>query len=167
MLNIQKIKPIKSLLLDVDGVLTDGCVQLREDGEWVRRFNVRDGVGIKMMLDLGYDICVITGAKSGDVIKRVEFLGIPHFFKGIVDKEEIFDQYLQESGFKEEECAYIGDDIFDIPLLERVGFSASVPSAIDSAKEVASYLTTRHGGEGAVREICDLIMKHGALSKEA
>ena len=119
-----------------------------------------------MMLDLGYDICVITGAKSGDVIKRVEFLGIPRFYKGIVNKEEVFDEYLKESGFSEEECAYIGDDIFDVPLLKRVGFSVTVPSAIDEATETASYLTTRRGGEGAVREICDLIMQHGAFSKE-
>lgn len=166
MLDVQRIRNVKALLLDVDGVLTDGCVQLREDGEWVRRFNVRDGVGIKMLIEKGYDICVITGAKSGDVIKRVEFLGIPHFYKGIVDKEVVFDEYLKETGLKEEQCAYIGDDIFDVPLLKRVGFSASVPAAIDEAKEVAGYTTVRRGGEGAVREICDLIMKFGALSEE-
>ena len=165
MVEVAKLKKIKAIFFDVDGVMTDGGVQLREDGEWVRRFNVRDGIGIKFLIQHGYHVCVITGAKSGDVIKRIEFLGIPHFYRGIVDKTFVFDEHLKKHNLKEEECSFIGDDVFDLPLIERCGFGVTVPNAVDECLEKADYITKREGGTGAVRELCDLVIKYSEQGK--
>lgn len=156
------LKNVKLLILDVDGVLTDGTIALNSEGEWTRRFQVRDGVGIKSLMKKGYEVAVITGAKAKDVRERIKFLGIPHFYENIVDKSEVLPKLLDKLKLKAENCAYIGDDIFDIPILKEVAFSATVPNAIDEALETALYVTKRNGGAGAVREICDLISLHGA-----
>lgn len=151
------------LVLDVDGVLTD--TRLWFDGsEWRRFFSIRDGVGIKRLIDAGYKIAVITGSKAEDIRNRVKTLGIQYFYEGASDKEPSFLQLQQESGVKPTEMAYVGDDIFDIPLLQAVGFAATVPEAVDEVLEVAEYVTRRPGGCGAVREICDYIYKYGAFA---
>lgn len=160
MLEVARLKPIQCVFFDVDGIMTDATVQLREDGEWVRRFNVRDGEGIRSLIRAGFHVGVITGAKSGDVIKRIEFVGIPHFYRGITDKLEVFDKHLKEHGILPEHCAYMGDDSFDLPVLKKVGFSVTVPNAIEDVLETAHYTTKRGGGHGAVRELCDLLMKY-------
>lgn len=162
-LEITKLKNIKMLVLDVDGVLTD--TRLWFDGtEWRRFFSIRDGVGIKRLIDSGYKIAVITGSKSEDIRARVKSLGIQYFYEGAQDKEPSFLLLQKESGILPEEMAYVGDDIFDIPLLTRVGFGATVPEAVDEVLEVAEYVTRRPGGCGAVREVCDYIFKYGAFS---
>lgn len=151
------------LVLDVDGVLTDTRIWF--DGkEWRRFFSIRDGVGIKRLIDSGYKIAVITGTKAEDIRTRVKNLGIQYLYEGALDKEPSFLQLQQESGVKPEEMAYIGDDIFDVPLLQTVAFGATVPEAVDEVLEVADYVTRRPGGMGAVREVCDYIYKYGALS---
>ncbi|MFK8138547.1 MAG: KdsC family phosphatase [Bdellovibrionales bacterium] len=160
MLEIAKLKNIKALVLDVDGVLTDACVQWTESGEWVRRYNVRDGVGIKLLQKKGFIIGVITGAKSRDVTERVEFLGIEHFYNGIVDKTIALDDFVEKTDLRADQIAYVGDDIYDVELFSRVGFAVTVPGAIDEALEKASYITKREGGKGAVREICDYLLKY-------
>ncbi|WP_295905290.1 KdsC family phosphatase [uncultured Bdellovibrio sp.] len=157
------MKNIKMLVLDVDGVLTDTRIWF--DGkEWRRFFSIRDGVGIKRLIDSGYKIAVITGTKAEDIRTRVKNLGIQYLYEGALDKEPSFLQLQQESGVKPEEMAYIGDDIFDVPLLQTVAFGATVPEAVDEVLEVADYVTRRPGGMGAVREVCDYIYKYGALS---
>lgn len=151
------------LVLDVDGVLTD--TRMWFDGtEWRRMFSVRDGVGIKRLVESGYKVAIITGSKSEDIRMRVKTLGIQYLYEGALDKEPSFAQLQKESGFTPEEMAYVGDDIFDIPLLDAVAFGATVPEAVDEVFEVADYVTKRPGGCGAVREVCDYIYKYGALS---
>lgn len=151
------------LVLDVDGVLTD--TRLWYDGtEWRRFFSIRDGVGIKRLIDSGYKVAVITGSKSEDIRLRVKNLGIQFFYEGALDKEPSFQQLQNDSGISPSEMAYIGDDIFDIPMICEVALGATVPEAVDEVLQVAAYVTRRPGGCGAVREICDYIFKYGALA---
>lgn len=160
---IEKIKKIKLLILDVDGVLTD--TRIFYDGkEWRRFFSIRDGVGIKALLEKGYKIAVITGSRAEDIRERVKSLGIPYFYEGALDKGPSFEDLKKVSQISIDEMAYVGDDIFDIPMIQEVAFGVTVPEAVDEVKKVAKYITQRPGGMGAVREVCDLILKHGAYS---
>jgi 3-deoxy-D-manno-octulosonate 8-phosphate phosphatase, YrbI family len=163
-LEINKLKNVKMLVLDVDGVLTDCRIWFDSSGEWRRFYSVRDGVGIKRLMESGYKIAIITGSKAEDVRARVKSLGIHFLFEGALDKEPAFAQLQKDSGFKPEEMAYVGDDIFDIPLIKAVAFGATVPEAVEEVIEVAKYVAKRPGGNGAVREICDIIYKYGAFS---
>lgn len=151
------------LVLDVDGVLTD--TRLWFDGrEWRRFFSIRDGVGIQRLIDAGYMLAVITGSKSEDIRERVKKLGIQFFYEGALDKAPSFKKLQEESGITPTEMAYMGDDIFDIPMIQEVAFGATVPEAVDEVLEIADYVTRRPGGCGAVREVCDYIYKHGAFA---
>lgn len=151
------------LVLDVDGVLTD--TTLWYDGtEWRRFYSVRDGVGIKRLIEAGYKLAVITGSKAEDVRARVKLLGIHYLYEGAQDKVPSFLELQKESGIKPDEMAYVGDDIFDIPMIQEVAFGVTVPEAVDEVIEVADYVTKRLGGKGAVREVCDYIYKYGAYS---
>lgn len=165
-LDIQRLKNIKMLVLDVDGVLTDCRLWMDSNGEWKRIYSVRDGVGIKRLIENGYKLAVITGATAADVRARVKMLGINYLYEGALDKKPSFEKLQIESGIKPSEMAYVGDDIFDIPLIEAVALGVTVPEAVDEVKEVAHYITRRPGGNGAVREICDYIYKYGAFSTE-
>jgi 3-deoxy-D-manno-octulosonate 8-phosphate phosphatase (KDO 8-P phosphatase) len=158
------IKPIKLLALDVDGVLTDCRVFLDESGEWRRFFSIRDGYGLKRLMDFGYQTALITASKAKDISERARALGVNYLFDGNLDKVPAFEELMKKTGFSEKEIAYMGDDLFDIPLLKRVGFAATVPDAMEDVKESVHYVAKRPGGNGAVREICDLIVKDGAYS---
>jgi 3-deoxy-D-manno-octulosonate 8-phosphate phosphatase (KDO 8-P phosphatase) len=162
--HFEKIKKIKLLILDVDGVLTDTRIFLDSDGEWKRFFSIRDGVGIKELQKRGYQTAVITGSKSKDITERMKNLGITYFYDGFLDKQPAFEKLRSDSKVPVEEMAFIGDDIYDIPLLKSVGFAATVPEAVQEVKQIVDYVTERPGGLGAVREICDQIIKHGSLS---
>ena len=164
-LDVQKLKPIKMLVLDVDGVLTDCRLWMDSNGEWKRIYSVRDGVGIKELAAAGYKLAIITGAQATDVRARAKMLGFDFFYEGAVDKWPSFEKLQKDSGITKEEMAYVGDDIFDIPLLKAVAFGATVPEAVDEVIEVADYVTKRPGGNGAVREICNFILKYGYYSK--
>jgi 3-deoxy-D-manno-octulosonate 8-phosphate phosphatase (KDO 8-P phosphatase) len=162
----QRLKRVRMLICDVDGVLTDGRLWVDGGGEWRRFFHVKDGVGMKLLMDQGYEVGVISGGRSADVISRMGFLKIKHLHLDISDKTIPFNEILKTTGFKEDEIAFIGDEIYDIPILERVGFGATVPGAVSEVKKVAHYVTKTQGGHGAVREIIDMICTHGALSKK-
>ncbi len=164
-LDVQKLKPIKMLVLDVDGVLTDCRLWMDSNGEWKRIYSVRDGVGIKELAAAGYKLAIITGAQATDVRARAKMLGFDYFYEGAVDKWPSFEKLQKDSGISKDEMAYVGDDIFDIPLLKAVAFGATVPEAVDEVLEVADYVTKRPGGNGAVREICNFILKYGYFSK--
>lgn len=151
------------LVLDVDGVLTDTRIWF-DGNEWRRFFSIRDGVGIKRLSESGYKLAVITGSRSQDIRERVKSLGIHYFYEGALDKGPSFLQLQKDSGLTPAEMAYIGDDIFDIPMIQESAFGATVPEAVDEVIEVADYVTKRPGGMGAVREICDYIFKYGAYS---
>ncbi|MEY4617111.1 MAG: hypothetical protein RJB66_2071 [Pseudomonadota bacterium] len=162
--HIRKLNKIKLLIFDVDGVLTDSRIFLDSDGEWKRFFSIRDGVGIKEMQKLGYQTAIITGSKSKDIAARAKSLGITYFYEGFLDKEPAFVQLQKESQINPSEMAYIGDDIYDIPLLKEVGFSATVPEAVAEVKAIVDFITERPGGLGAAREVCDQVIKHGYFS---
>lgn len=163
---IEKLKNIKLLILDVDGVMTDTRIFLDSDGEWKRFFSIRDGVGIKEMQKLGYQTAVITGSKAKDITERIKMLGITYFYDGFLDKKPAFKKLQEEAKLSPEEMAYVGDDIYDIPLLQEVGYAATVPEAVEEVKKIVDYITERPGGLGAVREICDQIIKHGYFRSE-
>lgn len=153
------------LVLDVDGILTDCRITLDSNGEWKRFYSVRDGVGIKALIENGYKVAIITGANAIDVRARVKMLGIHYLYEGSTDKMPAFLDLQQKSGFSPDEMAYMGDDYFDIPLLNKVRFSATVPDAMDEVISTVQYITKRPAGNGAVREICDYILKYGYYAK--
>ena len=161
-----RLKKIKMLISDVDGVMTNGQIWLDTNNEWKRAWSVLDGSGLRQLIEMGYKIGVITAATAQDVTFRMNLLGVHHFYNGTRDKYPALEKILQESGLKAEEVAYIGDDVYDAPVLEAVGFAACPPGALDEARAVSHYVTQRAGGYGAVREVCDLIKKHGFYSKK-
>ena len=157
------LKNIKLLLLDVDGVLTDGRITYNSDGTETKSFDVKDGHGLKMLQRAGINIGIITGRKSSVVEHRAQELGINLLYQGALDKLVPFQEILEKYSVKEDEIAYVGDDIVDLPILQRVGFSATVADALPEVKERVDYIAERAGGKGAVREICDLILKEAGL----
>jgi len=149
----------------VDGVLTDCRVFLDAGGEWRRQFSIRDGYGIVRLREAGYKIGIITGSKAKDIQERARVLGLHFFHEGSTDKKPAFDQILLESGLQSHEIAYMGDDEFDVPVLRQVGFAATVPEAMEDVFDSVQYVARRPGGNGAVREVCELILKYGAFSR--
>ncbi len=153
------------LVLDVDGVLTDCRIWMDSNGEWKRFYSIRDGVGIKLLQEAGYKTAIITGTASTDIQERAKVLKIDFFYDGALNKSPAFEKLQKESGLLATEMAYVGDDVYDLPLLGAVGFSATVPEAVDEVIDSAHYVTKRPGGNGAVREVCDFILKYGYFSK--
>lgn len=147
--------------------MTDTRIWLDSNGQWRRFYSIRDGVGIVRLIEAGYKIAVITGSVAEDIQVRVKKLGVHYFYEGALEKETSFADLKAKTQFRPEEMAFIGDDIYDIPLLLDVGFAATVPEAVDEVKEVVKYVTVRPGGLGAVREVCDMIYKYGSLSAKA
>lgn len=164
--DVNKVKNIKMLVMDVDGIMTDTRIILDSNGEWKRFFSVRDGIGINQLRHHGYKTAVITGANSEDVRKRMQHLKIDFFFENKHDKVPAFEELKKASGFADHEISYIGDDIFDIPILKVVGFSSTVPEAIEDVKKECDYITIRNGGYGAVRDLCQIILNYGHFSEE-
>lgn len=158
-----RLKKIKLLILDVDGVMTDGRIFWLEGQGWTRHFHIKDGYGLKVLMKCGIDVAVISGGDSKDVRTRMEFLKIKHVFLGDEDKLKALDKIVATTGLKLEEMAFMGDDLFDLPVLERVGFSATVPHAVEPVKKRVHYITESDGGMGAVREIADAIRQAQGL----
>ncbi len=156
----ERLKKIRMLILDVDGVMTDCRVFMDSSGEWRRFFSIRDGYGIARLKEAGFKTAVITGSKARDIQERVRHLQIDFFYEGHLEKMSCLQELAQTSGLKFEEMAYMGDDEFDVPILEAVGFAATVSDAMESAQKCAHYVAKRPAGNGAVREICELLMKH-------
>jgi 3-deoxy-D-manno-octulosonate 8-phosphate phosphatase (KDO 8-P phosphatase) len=164
--NIEKLNSIKMLILDVDGIMTDCRLWMDANGQWKRIYSVRDGVGIKALIESGYQVAVITGATAEDVRARVKMLGIQYLFEGALNKIPPFEELQKQSGINPSEMAYMGDDHFDLPVLNAVQFSATVPDAMDEVLDAVQYVTRRPAGNGAVREVCDFILRHGFYSKK-
>lgn len=153
----KRLKKIKLLLLDVDGVMTDGRIFWLEGHGWSRMFNIKDGYGLKILMKAGIQVGIISGGDSKDVRTRAEFLKVQHVFLGDEDKIKALDKIVAATKLSLEEIAFMGDDLFDIPVLEKVGFSATVPHAVDPVKKRVHYITEHEGGMGAVREVADAI----------
>ena len=156
-------RQIRLLILDVDGVMTDGGLQFDNQGQEYKTFNSLDGHGIRMLLECGIEIAVITGRNSGIVSHRMNELGVGHVYQGYRDKLLAYEKLLQDTDFEPEQIAYVGDDLPDLPLMRRVGFAITVQNAHAFVKQHCDWVTTARGGNGAVREITDFILKAQSL----
>ncbi|MEN6620393.1 MAG: HAD-IIIA family hydrolase [Smithella sp.] len=154
----EKLKKIKLLVLDVDGVMTDGRIILDDSGREIKNFNVRDGHGIKLLQRYGIKIVLLTGRESQVVLHRARDLGIEEVHQKIFNKKEVFAEIIKNNNVDSSACAYIGDDFIDIPVLKAAGFSAAVADALEIVKKSADYVTQNKSGRGAVREVCDMIL---------
>lgn len=154
----ERASKICMLILDVDGVLTDGKLYFDHAGNEMKAFNTRDGMGIKALQKAGIEVAVITGRQSSAVTQRMAQLGIKHVYQGREDKLDVFLDLLELTGLDEQQTCYAGDDWIDLPVLLRTGLAVSVADAEDHVKQQAHWITRRNGGDGAVREICNLIL---------
>lgn len=158
-----KLAHIELLLLDVDGVLTDGSITYSDSGEQIKTFNSRDGLGLRLLMDSGIGVGIITGRKSNALKYRCENLGITLLFDGIKDKLKALDTIILQTGTAAEKIAFAGDDLIDLPVIKKVGFSFCVPDAPKEVKDHSDCVTLLKGGRGAVREICESILKAKGL----
>ena len=149
---------IKLLILDVDGVLTDGKIYFSDNGMETKSFDVRDGIGLKLLLNNKIEVAIISGRKSKATAKRVHELGIKHVYLGISDKILPFNKLKKKLNLKNENVAYMGDDIPDLSIMQTVGFSIAVADATPKILAIADYITKAKGGNGAVREACEIII---------
>lgn len=154
-----KIKRLKLLILDVDGVLTDGRLFFDDHGKEYKCFHARDGHGIKLLRQSGVDVAVISGRKSNSVAIRMQNLGVEHVYQGHENKRAAFAEILKNLGLNAEQVAHVGDDVLDLPIMVQAGFAVAVADAHFAVKRYADWCTQTPGGLGAVREICDLIMQ--------
>ena len=158
---------IRLVVFDVDGVLTDGSLYIGDDGQEYKAFHSRDGHGIKMLLGQGVEIAVITGRTSRVVEHRMKNLGITHVYQGKLDKLPAFQELLEKLGVAEEQTAYVGDDVVDLPVMRRVGLAIAVQDAHPLVRQHSHWQTPSPGGRGAARDVCELIMEaRGVLDDE-
>jgi 3-deoxy-D-manno-octulosonate 8-phosphate phosphatase (KDO 8-P phosphatase) len=153
-----KAKAVKLLILDVDGVLTDGRIVYGNYGDELKFFNVHDGLGMTLLKRAGISSVIITARKSKIVKRRARDFGASSVYSDH-DKLKIYKKVLSKFNVREEEVCFIGDDLLDLPVLKRSGLAVAVPTAVDEVKNAAHYVTSHRGGFGAVREICDIILK--------
>jgi 3-deoxy-D-manno-octulosonate 8-phosphate phosphatase (KDO 8-P phosphatase) len=154
-----RIRNVKVLVLDVDGVLTDGRIILSDDGQETKCFNVRDGHGLKMIRRAGIEVMLLTGRKSLVVEHRARELGVERVYQGALDKLAVLEEILTSTGLSPGQVAYMGDDIVDLPVLRRAGFSVTVSDAHEDVLQAVDLVTRNAGGRGAVREVCEIILK--------
>jgi len=155
----ERLKKIKLLILDVDGVMTDGRIIFDSNGVESKFFNVKDGHGIKMVQRAGIEVGIISGRESQVVANRAVELGIGQVYQKSLDKMVPYRQMLEATGLSDEQVAFVGDDIIDIPILRRVGFAAAPADAVAEVLPFAHFIARNRGGWGAVREVCDLMLK--------
>jgi len=156
---LARARRIKLLILDCDGVLTDGRIIMLPDGDETKSFDVKDGHAMVMAQKASLRIAIISGRKSSVVRARAKELGVAHLHEMAWVKTEPYEQILAEEGLKNEEVCYVGDDVVDIRLLKRAGLAVSVSDAVDECKRYSHFVTQRAGGRGAVREVIELILK--------
>lgn len=156
---LSKAKEIKLLLLDVDGVLTDGNLLYSGSGEESKAFNTQDGFGLRLLGEAGVEVGVITARKSEVVARRAGELKMRYIYQGASNKSEAFKEIVKVSGLKPYEIAYMGDDWLDLVLLQQVGLAIVPANGVPEVKEIAHFITERPGGAGAVRDACDLIIE--------
>ena len=158
-----KARLIELLIVDIDGVLTDGGLQFDNNGEEYKTFNSLDGHGIRMLLECGLEVAVITGRESAIVKHRMGDLGVKRLFQGYRDKRPAFAQLLKDTGFDAQKVAYIGDDLPDLAVMTQVGFAIAVQNAHSFVKQHCDWVTSATGGKGAVREATDFILQAKSL----
>jgi len=156
---IEKAKPIRILILDVDGVLTTGAIYYGSNHFEMRGFHIHDGMGIKLLQQANIQVAIISSKKSEAVEKRIQELGIQHAYLGYENKLPAYEDLKQKLQLTDAECAYMGDDLPDLPLLRRAGFSITVTNAPEIIRQQADYITKIKPGKGAVREVCECILE--------
>ena len=160
---LSKLKRIKLLLLDVDGVLTDGKIIYNDNGEETKVFNVKDGLGMRLLMEAGIHLGIITGRRSNALYSRCKDLGINLIYDGVGNKIDVLDALLDQTGVSAEEIAFIGDDLPDLALMKTIGLSIAVGDAHKMILDNADMVTSANGGHGAVREVCETILKAKGL----
>lgn len=163
--SFERAKKVKLIIMDVDGVLTDGKIYMGEEGELFKAFHVRDGFGITLASRLGFDFAIITGRKSKQLEIRAKELGISNanVFQGKLDKRIAYNDIKEKLAIADDEIAYIGDDIIDLPIMVQVGFPATVADAPAEVKNYSCVVSDLNGGHGAVREVIEFILKAQGL----
>lgn len=162
---LERAREVRLMAFDVDGVLTDGHLWYGENGEAIKCFHALDGQGLRLLLDSGIEVALVTGRHGPILARRAADLGISLVMQGVRDKSKAIDELAQEHGCALGQIGYMGDDIIDLSVLQRVGFAASVPDAPAYVAQAAHWVATQRGGSGAVRECCDLILaSKGRLS---
>jgi 3-deoxy-D-manno-octulosonate 8-phosphate phosphatase (KDO 8-P phosphatase) len=154
-----RFRNIKLLILDVDGVMTDGGLTIGDDGQEYKTFHAHDGLGMKLLKASGVELAIITGRTSNVVKKRAESTGVAHFYQGAEDKLLAFNDLMKSSGLQASQCAFMGDDVVDLPPMLKCGLALAVPNSPSLVLKHAHYVTIKTGGRGAVREVCELIMQ--------
>jgi len=154
----RKAQKIKLLILDVDGVLTDGMLNYGPQGELFKQFNVKDGVGIKLLQQQGISVAVITAKDSQPLRQRMTDLSIQHFYPGCDNKINAFNELLALLSLDKNQVAYVGDDVIDCQVMAQVGLAIAVQDAHDFVKQTADYITSAYGGQGVAREVADLLL---------
>ncbi|MBF0118213.1 MAG: HAD-IIIA family hydrolase [Desulfobacterales bacterium] len=156
---LDKLKNIKLLLLDVDGVLTDGSIVCDDNHTEIKKFNVKDGLGIKLLLNSGIKVGIVSARSSKAVYHRCNDLGIEIIFTNVKDKASVISLIMDKMGISANEIAFVGDDLIDLPLLKKVGCAISVSDAHEVVLKNVDIVTSNKGGNGAVREVCEAILK--------
>ncbi len=161
---MRRAAEVKLVVFDVDGVLTDGRLIMGDDGQEYKAFNSRDGHGLRMLQDSGVGVAIVTGRVSKVVEQRTRELGIEHVYQGRRDKLPALRELLDTMNLTSDAVAYVGDDVVDLPVMRRVGLAVAVGDAHAYVKRHAHWVTAAHGGRGAAREVCELVMEaHGTL----
>ncbi len=155
----RRILEVRMMIFDVDGVLTDGKVIYMDDGSEIKEFDVQDGHGIKMLQRAGIEVALISGRACRAVEHRARGLGISRLYQGFTVKTEPYKQLLADTGLKENQTGFMGDDLIDIPVMRRAGFSVAVPNGVPHIFPYAHYVTGARGGHGAAREVCEMILQ--------
>ncbi|HKP85951.1 MAG TPA: HAD family hydrolase [Blastocatellia bacterium] len=155
----ERARKIKILIMDCDGVLTDGRIIMLPQGDETKAFDVKDGHAIVMLQRAGVKAAIISGRKSSVVRERAKELGVTHLYEMAWVKTEPYEKILAEEGLADQEACYVGDDVIDIPLLRRAGLAVTVADGVEEAKQYSHLVTKRAGGRGAVREVVELILK--------
>jgi 3-deoxy-D-manno-octulosonate 8-phosphate phosphatase (KDO 8-P phosphatase) len=152
------LQRVRALVLDVDGVLTDGGMYYGPGGEGLKRFNVKDGMGLGLVIEAGIAVALISGENSEILRRRAEKLKIADIFVGVEDKLKKLEEFLSSRKISLAEAAYVGDDVNDLPPMGKVGLPVAVADAVPEVRKAAKWVTTRRGGDAAVREVCDAIL---------
>ena len=160
----EKMRQIRLVAFDVDGVFTDGRLFIGDDGVETKGFHTQDGFGVRNLLAHGFEVAVISGRHSRAVEIRMEQLGVSHVILGSREKEKEFRKLTAKLGLTAEQCAYVGDDVPDLPLLEIAGLSIAVANAVTEVRSVCDLTTVASGGAGAVREVCDMLVRSKVAS---
>lgn len=156
---LARARGVRFMGFDVDGVLTDGALFLTDGGEELKAFHTLDGLGLKLLAQAGIAVALITGRQSRTVALRAADLGIERLLQGVTDKLAVLETLRAELGLAMDQCGYMGDDLPDLALLSRCGFAATVPGAPAYVRERVHYVTSAQAGHGAVREVCDLVLR--------